>query len=147
MHVSSVVSSTLAYLFTTKLLHGFNDTTVRTTRLLGQLPDGLTGYLNTNNQEVAPGLVSTVRGWLGFSPASPKPPSSSSMEMEDESEHFEQEGDFDIRLSEADSLQSIEDDIKRTQLFNAMDELRQSVRLNHVTPFSPKWDDSMLCVV
>ena len=126
----------------------FNDIVVRTTRTLEQLPAGLTGYLNTNNQEVGPSLVGTVRGWLGFNPTPTKTSTSaSSADNEDEGEHFEQEGDYDIRLSEADSLQSVEDEIKRTQLFNAMDELRQSVRLNHVTPFSPKWDDSSMLYV
>lgn len=102
-----------------------------------QLPSAFTAYINTNNQEVPLGIVGTVRVWLGLPPSKPSP---SSYHSDSEDDHLEEEGDFDIRLGEADSLQSIEDDIKRTQLFSAMEDLCQSVRLNHVTPFKIKFD-------
>eukprot|EP00026_Physarum_polycephalum_P005038 Phypoly_transcript_05064.p1 GENE.Phypoly_transcript_05064~~Phypoly_transcript_05064.p1 ORF type:complete len:628 (+),score=78.13 Phypoly_transcript_05064:150-2033(+) len=119
--------------------------TIKTTRNLDPLPVGLTGYLNTNHQDIVPSLLTSVRGWLGLPPTHTKTSHTSSSSHEGESEegeNFEQEGDYDIRLSEADTLQGIEDDLKRTQLFGAIDELRQTVRLNHITPFNPKWEDT-----
>jgi hypothetical protein len=94
------------------------------------MPIPLQGYLNTNNTEVTSSFWPFLGLRRGSTPSSLN--DTRSQQQHEDEDDDEREGDFDIRLGEEDKLHSVEEDIKRTRLFQAVDELRQTVNIQRV---------------